>query len=104
MIAVRRIREWWRSNSRAKRARAKDGIEFGNCLNGKFERAEIGAQALGEFEEDARNFRRFVLGKLDQAVIELDGFKRLDENRLPGRAGGVDDALQSRGGRRRARE
>ena len=69
------------------------GVKFGNRLNRKAQRPEICAQALGELGEDSRNFRGLVLGKLHESVVVLDGFKRLDENRLPGRAGGVHDAL-----------
>ena len=78
----------------ARETRAREyGIEFGNRLNRKAKRPEICAQALGQLVEDPRNFRRFVLGKLYEPVVVLDGFKRLDENRLPRRAGGVHDAL-----------
>ena len=91
-IVVRKLRQ--RAIEFARETRAREcGIEFGNGLNRKAQRPEICAQALGQFVEDARNFRRFVLGKLHEPVVVLDGFKRLDENGLAGRAGGVHDAL-----------
>ncbi len=48
---------------------------------------------FGQLSEDARDFRGFILGELHEPVVELDGFKRLDENRLARGAGGVHDAL-----------
>ena len=78
----------------ARKTRTRErGIEFGNRLDRKTQRPEICAQALGQLGKDSRNFRGLVLGKLHEPVVVLDGFKRLDENGLPRRAGGVHDAL-----------
>ena len=46
----------------------------------------------------------FVFGELHETIIQIDGFERLDENGLPRGAGGVNDARNVRGGRRRERE
>ncbi len=91
-IFVRELRQRAIEFSGETRAR-ENGIEFGDGLDRKTQRPEISAQALGQLIEDSRNLRRFVFGKLDEPVIVLDGFKRLDENGLPGRACGVDNAL-----------
>jgi hypothetical protein len=65
------------------------GVNFSDGLDCKTQRSEIASQAVGQFAEDSRNLRRFVLGKLHQLIVVLDGFKRLDENRLPRRACGA---------------
>ncbi len=69
------------------------GVKFGNRLNRKAQRLKTCSQAPGQLIEDSRNFRGLILGKLNKPIVVLDGFKRLDENRLPRRAGGVHDAL-----------
>ena len=76
------IRRWLRRRARAGRDRRAAG---------------------GQLVEDARDFGGFFFAKLHQAIIQLDGFERLDENGLARGAGGVHHARR-RGGRRRARE
>ena len=60
----------------------------GCCL----QRAAFGADAVSQLREDVRNFDGFFLAELDEAIVEVDGIERLDENGLAGGAGGVDDA------------
>ncbi len=54
----------------------------------------MAAQAVGHFEQDAADFTRLFLGEAHQFVIEVDGFERLDEERVAARTGSVDDAVQ----------
>ena len=70
---------------------------------GSLQRAAFGADAIGQLREDARDFDGFLFAELDEAIVEVDGFERLDKNSLAGGAGGVDDAGRRRGGRRRGR-
>ena len=92
------------SNSRAKRARAKTESRFGDGLRQPHPAGRDSARPLGQLLENARDFRRFFFAELHEAIVELDRFERLDENRLARGARGMNDALHLRGGRRRARE
>src|ERR1700732_2949870 len=51
----------------------------------------MGADEAGEGDEDAVDLGLFFFEQADEFVVLLDGFERLDVDRLPGRAGAVDD-------------
>src|SRR3984957_10925776 len=70
----------------------KNRIEMSDSRGGGFKRPAIGADLFGEFGENACNLRDFFFGKLDEAIIEIDGSERLDEYRLARGAGSVHDA------------
>ncbi len=70
----------------------KNRIEMGDSSGGGFERSTIGADLFGELGENAGNLCDFFFGKLNEAIIEIDGFERLDKDSLTCRAGSVDDA------------
>ncbi len=55
----------------------------------------IAAHLAGERHEDAVNFGLLFFDEAHQLVVLLDGFKRLDVDRLSGRAGAVDDAADA---------
>ena len=38
---------------------------------------------LREFRQNARDFDSFIFAELHEAIIQIDGFERLDENGLP---------------------
>jgi hypothetical protein len=59
---------------------------------GGFERAVVCAKALCKFGENSGNLDEFFFGELDEPVIQINGFKRLDENRLASRARAMDHA------------
>ena len=52
-------------------------------------------QLLGEFTQNARDLRGFLLRQLNQLIVRFDRFKRLHENGLPGRARAVRHALHT---------
>ena len=68
------------------------------------ERAAIGAQAIREFRQNARNFNGLIFAKLHEAIIQVDRFERLDENGLARGARSVNHAGNALAGPRRARE
>ena len=47
---------------------------------------------IRERGENAGDFGGFIFRELDEAIVEIDGLERLDENSLAGGAGGVDYA------------
>ena len=47
---------------------------------------------FGELGENAGDLGDFFFGELNEAIIQIDGFERLDENSLSRGAGSVDDA------------
>src|SRR5580700_9424187 len=65
---------------------------MGDSRGRGFERSAIGTDLFSELGENASDFRDFFFGELNEAIIQIDGFERLDENGLAGRAGSVDDA------------
>ena len=71
---------------------------------GGFERAAIGAHAIGQFRENAGDLDGFFFGKLHEPIIQIDGFERLDENSLSRGAGAVDHARERRGDPKRGLE
>ncbi len=58
---------------------------------GGFEGPAVGADLFCKLGENARDLRHFLFGKLDEAIIQINGFERLDENSGAGGAGGVHD-------------
>ena len=54
----------------------------------------VAAQPVGHLAQDAVHFARFFLGQAHQLVVEVDGFERLDEQRVAAGAGAVDHAIQ----------
>src|SRR5580704_18676474 len=65
---------------------------MGDSRGRGFERSAIGTDLFSELGENASDFRDFFFGELNEAIIQIDGFERLDENGLAGGAGSVDDA------------
>jgi hypothetical protein len=55
-------------------------------------RPRIAADLARERDKDAMNLGLLFFDEADQLVVLLDGFERLDVDRLAGRAGAVDDA------------
>ena len=66
--------------------------------------ARVRRAARGQLRQNARDFDSFFFGKLDQAIIQFDGFERLDEHRLARGAGGVHHARNRAAVARRAPE
>ena len=60
--------------------------------------------AFREFRENARDFGGFIFAKLHEAIIQVDGFERLDENSLARGARSVNHAGNPAPVARRARE
>ena len=54
----------------------------------------VPAQAVRHFEQDAVDFASLLFGEAHQLVIQVDGFERLDEERVAAGAGAVDDAVE----------
>src|SRR5579862_7055449 len=59
-------------------------------LRGKRQRPAISAKPRGQFGENARNFDEFFFGELDQPIVQIYSFQRLDEDGLPRSAGSVN--------------
>ena len=70
----------------------ENGIEMGDLRGRRPERGSFGAEPLGKFRKDPRNFDELFFGKLDQPIVQIDGFKWLDKNGLTGGARAVDHA------------
>ena len=71
------------SKSRAKRARAKSESRCAISAAAAWSGPRSSADPLRQLFQDARDFGDFFVAQLDQTVIEIDRFERLDENRLP---------------------
>ena len=54
----------------------------------------VAAQAAGDLEQDAAHLARFFFRQAHQLVIQVDGFERLDEQRVAAGARAVDHAVQ----------
>src|SRR5438034_327022 len=70
----------------------KHAIKLRNGPCSSEERPADHLQFLSELAQNPQNFRSFILGKLHQLVVGFDGFERLQEDRLPRRAGSVHHA------------
>ena len=55
----------------------------------------MGAQAGRELAQDAMHLARLFFGEAHQFVVEFDGFKRLDEQRVAAAAGPVNNAIDA---------
>jgi hypothetical protein len=75
-----------------KTAAGEDAVQFGDSFRGELQRTQCGAQAFGQFAENAENFSGFILGKLHELVVRFHGLEGFDENGLSGAAGAVDYA------------
>src|SRR5579864_7245083 len=65
---------------------------MGDSRGRGLERSAIGTDLFRELGQNAGNLCDFFFGKLNQAIIEIDGFERLDEHRLPRSAGSMNHA------------
>jgi hypothetical protein len=74
----------------SKPAPRENGIEMRDGRRGGFERAVLTTKPFRELFQDARDLRQLVLAELDQPIIQIDSFERLDENGLPRSAGAVN--------------
>src|SRR5690348_8435352 len=77
----------------SKTSTRENRIQVRNAFRRRRERASLCPHAVSEFVENARNFDDFILTKLDEPIIQLNGFERLEKNRLPAGAGTVHHAL-----------
>src|SRR4029077_657020 len=93
-IACRKFRHRAIELTRKSRAR-KDRIEMGDSSGGRFQGAAIGADLFGQVGKDATDLRYFLFGKLNEAIVQIDSFERLDKHSLPCSAGSMDDAWNS---------
>ncbi len=84
--------------ARETRAR-KHGIEIGDCRGGGFERAAIGAHRSVSSARMRAISAASSSAELHEAIIQLDGFERLDENRLARGAGARGRRRERRGDR-----
>ena len=55
---------------------------MGDLLRRECQRSTIAAQPRGQLREDPRDLDQLFFGELDQAVIQIDSFERLDKHRL----------------------
>ncbi len=92
------------SYSRAKRARANSESNSAIGIRRLLQRRALGGHASGQFLENARDLGGFFFGKLHQAIVQLDGFERLEEHRLPGGARRMHHALHAAPFRELSRE
>src|ERR1700674_4364382 len=67
----------------------KHAVEFRNRPTCRQERPADNLQLLRELAQNPHDFRGFVLGKLHELVVRIDGFERLHEYRFPRRARSV---------------
>src|SRR2546428_8104392 len=70
-------------------------IHFRNGRRRVSKRTALRHDLRGELFQDARDLCRFLLSKLHQTIVDLDGLQRFDENGLAGSAGGMDYAFQA---------
>ncbi len=54
----------------------------------------VAAQAVGHLAQDAMHFAHLLFGEPHQFVVQVDGFERLDEQRVAAGAGAVDHAIE----------
>ena len=72
---------------------AEDQFELGHGDQGLADGIAVGAQAVGHLEQDAVDLAHLLFGEAHELVVEIDGFERLDEERVAAGAGGVDHAI-----------
>ncbi len=73
---------------------AEDQLQLRHGHQRAANRIAVRAHAVGHFEQDAVDFARFFFRQLRQLVVEVDGFERLDEQRVAAGADAVDDAVE----------
>src|SRR5713226_2350822 len=90
----RDLGEFWRAGIEIPRepASGKNAVELGNRRGGCKQRPSHHLQTLRQLAQNPRDFRGFVFRKLHKLIIRFDGFERLHENGLPGRACSMHDA------------
>src|SRR5205823_2926715 len=59
------------------------------------DRLGVTAEPLGDFPQDAMGLAHLFFGKAYEVVVQVYGFQRFDEQRVPARAGAVDDSIDS---------
>src|SRR5262245_12995615 len=69
----------------------ESAIEFGDGFGGGEKRRAHYLETLREALKDANDFGGFFFGELDELIVGLDGFQRLEENGLAGVAGSMHD-------------
>src|SRR5580765_6170263 len=70
-------------------------LQASQSVSGGSDRARVQPQAGGKLAQDTVDFAGFFLGEAHQFVVELDGFERLDEERVPAAAGSVNHAIDA---------
>ena len=73
----------------------EDQFEAREGFSGGRDGRGMGAEARGEFAQDAMDFAGFFFGEADEFVVEVDGFHRLDEEGVAAAAGSVDDSVDA---------
>src|SRR5208282_2012174 len=68
-------------------------FQFGQDVGCGQNRIRVFADLACHLQEDAMNLGLFLIEQADQFVVLLDGFERLDEDRLSAGTGAVHDAL-----------
>src|SRR4029077_7293279 len=68
-------------------------FQFGQDVGSGQDRVGVLADFARHIEEDAMDLGLFFIEQTDKFVVLLDGFERLEKDRLAARTGAVDDAL-----------
>src|SRR5437868_13181844 len=71
----------------------KQQVEARDGFHGLVDIAGVTAQQLRQLSEDAVHFALFFLAQPHQLIIQIDGFERLDEQRVSATAGTMNDAV-----------
>ena len=72
----------------------EDQFELAHGDQGLADGIGVAAQAVGHLAQDAVDLAGLFLGQPHQLVVQVDGFERLDEQRVAAGAGAVDHAVQ----------
>ena len=71
----------------------EQAVQLAQPFRSFFQRRSAPRQSFGQVAQDAANLSRFLFPQAHHLVVQVDGFERLQKNRLPGAAGGVNDPL-----------
>src|SRR5580704_17691921 len=70
-------------------------FEYGQGSGGSGDFGGVFTQARGELTQGSMHLAQLFFVETDELVIEVDGFERLDKERLTAAAGSVDDAFDA---------
>ena len=70
-------------------------LEFAESMPGAADRGRVLPQPFRHLAQNPMHLARLFLGEAHQLVVQLDGFQRLEEQRVAGAAGAVDHALDA---------